>query len=145
MSKVFIAGLLVLGSLAGCRPTQDLRTNAEKFAAHHGWLKNYRRGIEIVQKLSALSPEQRKNFDASTYRYERVAFVGGGAPPGVTNDVLTPEGYYLRVVTKSGKDLRPQNVWWEVLVCGKVLQVLPENKIIVLEVDEEDWIVGDTG
>ena len=68
-----------------------------------------------------------------------------GAPPGATNDILTTDGYYLRIVTKGGKDLRPKSVWWEALVCGKVLQVLPENKIIVLEVAEKDWIVGDTG
>jgi hypothetical protein len=74
-----------------------------------------------------------------------VAFVGGGAPPGGTNDLITEGGFYLRVVNKQGKDLRPHSVWWEVMVCGEILQVLPENKLIVLEVDEKDWVVLQTG
>jgi hypothetical protein len=59
--------------------------------------------------------------------------------------LVTEHGFYLRVVNKEGKDLRPHSVWWEVLVCGKILQVLPENKIIVIEVDESGWLVLQTG
>jgi hypothetical protein len=31
------------------------------------------------------------------------------------------------------------------MVCGEILQVLPENKLIVLEVDEKDWFILETG
>jgi len=34
---------------------------------------------------------------------------------------------------------------WDVLVRGKVLQVLPKNKIIVIEVNEEDFQVLSSG
>ena len=115
-----------------------------KLLESHGWLENYKRGAKILQELSALDPNGREKLGIAAYRRERVAFVGGGAPPGGTNDVITESGFYLRVVNKKGVDLRPQSTLWEVLVCGEIWQVLPENRIIVLEVDEKDWIVLQT-
>jgi hypothetical protein len=73
-----------------------------------------------------------------------VALSGVGAPPGASNDLLTAEGFYLRILTKKPKDLRPRAAAWRVLVCGKVVQVLPQNKIIVIEVRTSDWIVLET-
>ena len=141
---------LVLGSLVGCRPTGGAGTPHEldcyaHLAQQHGWLENYKRGKEIIQQLSDLGPDGHKTTDITAYRRERVAFVGCGAPPGGTIDLVTASGFYLRVVNKAGRDLRPQSVWWEVLICGEVWQVLPENKIIVIEVNEKDWIVLQTG
>jgi hypothetical protein len=54
-----------------------------------------------------------------------------------SNDLITEGGFYLRVVNKNGKDLRPMAIWWEAFICGEV--------IIVIEVNEKDWIVLDTG
>ena len=48
-------------------------------------------------------------------------------------------------MNKAGKDLRPPAMWWEVLVYGEVWQVYPENKIIVLNVDEKDWFLLQSG
>jgi hypothetical protein len=77
----------------------------------------------------------------AAHRGAKVAFAGAGAPPGGTNDVVTGEGFYIRVVNRDGKDLRPSAALWEVLVCGEVTQVLAENKIIVLCLDEKGWLV----
>jgi hypothetical protein len=150
MRKTLVAVSLVLPAVVGCRPTVGVATpqqqnRHEQIAEHHGWLANYKRGQEILQNLSTLGPEAAKTMGITAYRQEKVAFVGGGAPPGGTNDLITEGGFYVRVVNKAGKDLRPTSVWWEVLVRGEVWQVLPENKIIVLEVDESDWIVLQTG
>jgi len=97
-----------------------------------------------VQKLAAKSPEESQKVEINAYRGERVAFAGVGAPGG-SNDLVTEHGFYLRVVNRSGKDLRPQSVWWEVMICGKILQVLPENKIIVIEVEDKNWKIIQTG
>jgi hypothetical protein len=150
MSKNIVTAALVLGFIVGCYPTDHTSPREEqkpfmKSVEEQGWLNHYKRGTDIIQKLSALGPESRTKTDVAAYRGERLAFVGAGAPPGATNDLITQGGFYLRVVTRSGKDLRPRSVWWEVLVCGEVLQVLPENKIIVLEAAEKDWIVLQTG
>lgn len=103
-----------------------------------------KRGQEIVAKISALSSKQIEAFNVATFRDEVVEFVGGGAIPGATNDLQIEGDYYIRVVTSPGKDLRPQATTWEVHVKGKILQVLPKHKIIVLEVQEKDWIVLQT-
>jgi hypothetical protein len=116
-----------------------------QLASNHGWLENYKRGDEILNKLTSLTPEEQKRFDVASYRNETVAFVGGGAPPGATNDLMTKYGFYLRVVNSESKDLRPHSVWWEVIVRGKIMQVLPGNKIIIIKVDENDWATIQTG
>jgi hypothetical protein len=141
---------MLLACVVGCGSTARVETAQEpnpyaELLEKEGWQKSYKRGAEILQELSALSPERRKKLDTAAYRGERVTFVGGGAPPGGTNDLITEAGFYLRVVNNQGKDLRPQAAWWAVLLCGEILQVLPENKIIVLEVDEKDWLVLETG
>lgn len=117
----------------------------EGIAGKQGWLDNYRRGKEIIHKLSSLSRDDARKFDVTAYRGERVAFIGGGAPPGATNDLITNDGFYLRVVNPGNKDLRPHSVWFGAIICGQILQVLPENKIIVIEIIEKDWSVLDTG
>lgn len=143
MHKILLISALVLGSGVACQQSDSPRRN-ERIAEESGWLANYKRGREIIQELAALGPSGQK-IQIAAYRQERVAFVGGGAPPGATNDLIIGGGFYLRVVNKAGKDLRPQAVWWEVMVCGEILQVLPENKIIVLQVEEKDWIILQTG
>jgi len=139
---IFIAmamGVPLLAQLSqGVEPTAH-----EKLVLHQldtrGWHKQYDRGAELRKELSSLDPEARKKFDIQKYRGEKVAFAGGGAPPGGTNDLITEGGFYLRVVTKSGADLRPHATSWSVVVHGTILQVFPENKLIVIEV--EDWLV----
>jgi hypothetical protein len=107
--------------------------------------KSFQRGQEIIGKLSALTKEETAKFDIGAYRGEVVTFIGGSAPPGGTNDLVMAGGYYLRIVNPQNKDLRPHSVWWEGEVTGTILQVLPKNKIIVIEVQEKDWVVRQTG
>jgi hypothetical protein len=131
-----------LSCLAG--DSEDTEEFYGQCAKDMGWLDNYTRGKEILLELSRLSPEQQKNADIAAYRGEQVAFAGGSALSGPTNDLVTQRGFYLRVVTPHGRDLRPHSVMWTVLVRGKVLRVLPQNKIIVIEVLRKDWHVLDT-
>jgi hypothetical protein len=144
-SAILATGLvLALGSVACSRRQPDDGPYAA-LLAQLGWKANFLRGDEILNALSTLDAGQRKELDVAAYRGERVAFAGRGAPPGGTNDLYTRGGYYLRVVNKEGRDLRPQAAWWEVMTCGEIWQVLPENKIIVIEVAEADWHVIQTG
>lgn len=142
--KTLIA-LLFLCCALQAADTTHAPDSYEPIAKGYGWLSNLKRGEDIVHKLAAMSSEELRKVEVTAYRGERVAFIGSGAPPGGTNDLLTEGGFYLRVLTPSGKDLRPQSVWWEVIVCGKILQILPKNKIIVIEIDEKDWKIIQTG
>jgi hypothetical protein len=123
----------------------SLSLAAETSAQRYPHLRErLKRGQEIVGTLSALNPKQADEFDVTSFGKEIVEFVGGGAPPGATNDLLIEGGYYLRVVNPQNKDLRPHSVLWEVHVRGKILHVFPKNKIIVIEVQEKDWNVLQT-
>jgi hypothetical protein len=138
------ASIISTGAL-GCARTAREDKGYLVVVEEHGWSDDFKRGEDIVRSLSTLSAEQKSNFDVAAFRGMHVAFGGVGAPPGATNDILTPDGFYLRIVNKQSKDLRPTSAWWTVLCHGEVLQVLPENKIIVIEVHPSDWIVLDTG
>src|SRR5260221_160749 len=91
------------------------------------WEEAEMRGKVILDTLAHLSPEEAKKLDIAAFRGETVAFDGGAAPSGASNDLITGEGFYIRVLNASGKDLRPQSVAWEVEVRGHILQVLPEH------------------
>jgi hypothetical protein len=117
----------------------------DAMAKDFGWTTNLNRGREISKKIASLTLDERPKLAISAYRGERVAFVGVVASPGSSNDLLTSDGFYLRVVNRAGKDLRPHSVWWEVMVYGKISQVIAENKLIVIEVDEKDWKIIQTG
>ena len=106
--------------------------------------KQHEQARDIIRFLSSLSEEDSDNLDVSAFRGLRVAFQGTGAPPGATNDLITSEGFYIRVVNPAGRDLRPHCVSWSVWVSGIVMQVFAMNKLIVLEVSEQDWEIGDT-
>ncbi len=136
---VFTVVAAFLPCLAGDR--EDAEKVYRQYAEGKGWLDNYNKGKEILLKLSHLGPEQQKKYDIAAYRGEQVVFVGGSAPPGATNDLVTEGGFYLRVVNPGGRDLRPPSAAWTVLVRGEVLQVLPQNKIIVIKVLRNDWDV----
>lgn len=142
-----IAAIIALLVASSC--VQRLSTHedieSEETAKSYGWLPELRRGKEIVQKLSGMNFKELREIDLTAYRGEKVAFIAGTAPPGGTNDLVTEDGFYLRIVNPQGKDLRPRAVWWEVIICGKILQVKAENKIIIIEVDEKDWKVIQTG
>ena len=142
-------GILVAASwacLAG-DPTQDDDEKANtRVAEQKGWLDDYKKGRDILLKLTCLSSEEQASLDITAYRESQIAIVAASAPPGATNDLVTKSGFYLRVVNPEGKDLRaPHCAWEEVLVRGTVLQVLPRNKIIVIRVLEKDWVVMQTG
>lgn len=138
---VSVAVLLSSWSASAQRDTNKACAVFEDVARARGWLTNYTRGREIIRELSALSPEQGHKLKFSAYRGEKVAFVGVDAPPGV-GDRYTESGFYLRVVYRKGKEppQHPPYKWSEMLLRGTILQVLPENKIIVIEVDEEQII-----
>jgi hypothetical protein len=138
---VFIFVAPFFACLAG--DSEDIERLYRKYrpvAEGKGWLDNYKRGHEILLELSRLSPEQQKKVDIAKYRGERIAVVGGSAPPGATNDLVTDGGFYLRVVNPKGKDLRPPSPG-TILIRGTILQVLPMNKIIVIKVSNKDWEV----
>jgi hypothetical protein len=136
---------LLISSCSIGADTEDQETKRSKLAEERGSGENYIRGKEVLRHLSSLSREEQQKMDIGLHRGERVAFVGSTAPPGATNDLMTKLGFYLRVVNRGGRDLRPHSaVCWEALVCGEVLQVLPENKLIVIEVRDEDWITLET-
>ena len=93
-----------------------------------------------MRELSALSPEQRQKIKVGAYRGEKVAVVGIDAPPGI-GDRRTEDGLYLRVLYRKGKEPPVRDyIWSESMLRGTILQVLPENKIIVIEIDEEQII-----
>src|SRR5262245_1847645 len=163
MRTTTLVAMIAVIMTAGCGrvPTKPATTKSEdskaataltpeqqgylKIAEHFGCLAEYNRGTELIQKLSALGPEARAKADFSAYRGQKVAILGGGPTSGGTNDLLTEGGCYLRVVNKPGKDLRPMSIWWGVLVRGDISQVFPEDRIIVIEVQEKDWVVLETG
>ena len=143
-----VHGAVVLATvLVGCSARAPLvarvSSNDQATAETYGWKAELERGHEIVKSLSALGVKL-KNLEFTGYRDERVAFIGGGTPGGM-NDLLIEGGFYLRVVNPRGKDLRPEAVWWNAIVCGSIIQVFPENKIIVIRVDEKNWKTLDTG
>jgi hypothetical protein len=136
-------------TLAVSSNAQTAQTNSasvyEAIAKGFGWLTNFDRGEAILHEIASTT-DKEKMFDVTAHRGERVAFSGATAPPGATNDLLADSGFYLRVINRDGKDRRPKNVMWcEVMICGKILQVFPKNKIIVIEVEEKDWKVLQTG
>ena len=152
--------LVVVAALLGCcgcsTAPEDNGTPSESsaeseasdeytaFVEAQGWRKEFKRGRLMVRELTRLDPKGRRNYDVAALRGQLVAFVAAAAPPGGTNDLVTGGGFYLRVVNPQKKDLRPHAVSWSAIVRGKILQVLPENNIIVLEVETEDWITLDT-
>jgi hypothetical protein len=114
-----------------------------QYAESWGWGSNLKRGREIIRKLASLTPRELAQLDKAIYQGERVAFYGGPiATTAYTGDVGTEGGFYLRVVTPAGKSIiDPGSVLWDALVYGKILQVFPRNRIIVIEVNEADFRV----
>jgi len=153
--RVLTTTLLVASagcSLRSSKPTEESAPKAEDADHRHlalaevwGWKSEYTRGQAMICTMEGLRPEEREHYDITAFRGESVAFFGWIAPSGGTNDLLTRNGYLLRIVNVDNKDLRPQAAWWTVMVRGKVQQVLPANRIIVLEVDEGDWRILQTG
>jgi hypothetical protein len=148
--RLIQAALAVLALATACATSQLKKpaypNDLEKdFAKSLGWREDLQRGQQIIDKLSPLNREELAKVDVSTYRGERVAFDGVGAPPGGSNDLLTSGGFHLRVINPSHKDLRPHCAWWEVMIRGTILEVLPQSKTIVIEVDEKNWQIVQTG
>jgi len=127
---------------ASCRTTRtstvnDTASSEKQFAEAFGWLTNYTRGQEIIRELTSLSPEQARQLKYSAYRGEDVAFMTADALPGI-GDRATTGGFYLRLIYQKGKEPGPRPyIWSASMVRGKILQVLPTNKIIVIEVSDE--------
>ena len=137
--------LLPLG--IGCAETSNKGTsrvneNARMpdFATTLGWVEEFNLGQDIIADIVG----SNEAWDIARYRGQSVSFFAAGAPPGATNDLLTRDGIYIRVVNSAGEDLRPKSVTWTVLVKGKVLQILKEQRIIVIEIKKTDWIALDT-
>jgi hypothetical protein len=143
--STLVASVIISAGALGCTRTANEGKGYLAVVEQHGWSDDFRRGEDLLRLLSTLSTEKKTTFDISAFRGLHVAFYGAGAPPGATHDILTPDGFYLRILNKESQDLRPTSVWWTVLCRGEVLQVLPEHKLIVIEVSTKDWIVLDTG
>jgi len=133
--------------LLGCIHTQEPEEfDPETYAGTAkslGWATEHRRGAEILRAVAEAAAPHRK-LDIAAYRGEKVAFLGGTAPPGGSSDLLTWDGFYLRVVNPENRDLRPQAVAWEAMVRGVILQVFVENRIIVLRAAGKDYVILDT-
>jgi hypothetical protein len=141
---ILLAGQIAFGEIMTSATESSTDPNL-RFVQHIGWEAEYRHGAEILEILADASKDKKK-LAIDIFRGEKVAFLGGVAPSGGSNDLLTSGGFYLRVVTPGGEDLRPLSaVWWEVLVKGVIQQVLLENKIIVIEVNKEGWQLRQTG
>jgi hypothetical protein len=135
---------LVLTAWVATAQTGPANTNDYRatIAASRGWLTNYTRGLEIIRQVAALSPEQQEKLKGHVYRGEKVAFAGVGGP-AASEDLMTEKHFYIRVVYPEGKKPPPRTTkWWESLVRGTITGVLPENRIIILEFDEEQPIQG---
>jgi hypothetical protein len=146
---ILMAPSIVLALVTACatsQPKQAAETvsSEDRIAKSFGWEDDLNRGQKMINVLSGLRPQALAKVEVSAYRGERVAFDGVAAPPGASNDLITANGFYLRVINRARKDLRPQSVAWEVMVRGKILQVLPESRIIVIEVNESDWRIIQT-
>lgn len=117
----------------------------ERAARELGWLSDLRRGAAVVAKLSDVKQNDSGKVNVSAYRGSTVALVGSCAPPGATNDLITEDGFYLRIVTVKTRDLRPHATWWKVMVRGRIMEVLPRNRIVVIELDGDGWFILETG
>ena len=126
--------LTILFSKLMCAENQG-----EIIAKQYDQVETYTIGQSILKEL-----DETGKIDIKAYRGKRISLYGGTAIPGGTNDLQTDKGYYVRVVNKGNKDLRPRAVLWTVFVTGTISQVLKENKIIVLTIDDEDWHVVQT-
>ena len=150
----FWALLFMAGTGCGVRFSPAVETSPPKaeganpggrdWAEAWGWSAEYTRGQEVLRGMEALRPDQRGEHDITAFRGERIAFLAGPAPAGGTNDLIIRGGYYLRIVNPANKDLRPHAVYWIVMVRGKIQQVLPRNRLIVLEVNQDDYRVVET-
>jgi hypothetical protein len=127
--------------VAKSAPTNDPRARESAYADVFGWTREWDRGAAIIKGLESLSEEQRKSYDVSAFRGETVAFVGGAAPWGGPLDLRTLHGYDLRVKDKGGSMRGPQALSWSAEVRGKIMQVLPVNRMIVLDVEDRHWRV----
>jgi hypothetical protein len=142
LGTLTVSAVMLLSSWSAVaqRDTNDAHAVFESVAVARGWVTNYTRGREIIRELSALSPEQGRKLKVDAYRREKVAFVGVDAPPGV-GDRWTENGFYLRVIYRKGKEPPKRSyIWSESMLQGTILQVHATNKIIVIEVDEEQII-----
>ena len=145
-----IANLFLLLSFAafgGCAGLEKPLSEAELsalLAPDPKLQANLKRGEEIMAEILEMSPGEAR-LNSGKYRDEIVAISGFVAGTGGTNDLQTEQGIYVRVVNPQRKDLRPQAAWWSATVTGSIQVVIPENRIIVLEVEEEGWLQGQTG
>ena len=146
------AVVAMLAASGGCAPArrgiaaglpENLARMHATAAGQLGWTEEYQRGNEIIALPRRFHHNERTAADIEAFRGETVAIVGV-SHHGVQND-LWSQGIYMRIVNPEGKDLRPQSVYWSVFVRGKVLEILTENRLIILEVTEKNWQVLWTG
>lgn len=116
-----------------------------EIATRMGWQEEFDRGQNIIKEITTRKAEGG-GFAIAAFRGETISLIGGIASPGATNDLVLENGFYLRVLVSGRKDLRPKKAaWWVVCLRGKILQVIPDNQIIVLEISEDDWKLIETG
>jgi hypothetical protein len=144
LAVLVITSTAVVGASIVCGRGDEKNCVCLALVKKLGWKEEFNMGNDIIRNLSTLGDEQKKQFNVRSFRGRRAAFCGSGAPPGATNDLMTSEGFYLRIISRESRDLRPTAAAWNVIICGNVMQVFPENKIIVIEVRSTDWIVLDT-
>jgi hypothetical protein len=107
------------------------------FRGHSKAIEN---GTRLLQLLSADGGPD----DLQAYVGRQVAFLGGGAPPGGTADLLIGDDVRLEVTIKPLQDVCPMAVMWEACVLGTVRRIVREKKVISIEAKPEDWVVVET-
>jgi hypothetical protein len=153
ITNCFRAAFVAILCLAGCATERPPHNWTEFDAAA-------KRGEEICRRIAAMTREEIKSYENPDYG-STVAFYCwparcediSGAVRCACNDGVTGktnfgesmEGFYIRVVTKSGKSLTPRHcAGWEFYVRGKIINVYPSNRVIVLLVRDEDYWIGPT-
>jgi hypothetical protein len=107
------------------------------FGGHSEAIEN---GTRLLQLLTADgSPDALQ-----AYVGRQVVFLGGGAPPGATADLLIADDVRLEVTIKPPREVRPMAVMWEACVLGTVRRIDRKRKVISIDARPEDWVVVET-
>ena len=103
-------------------------SSAEIYAKKFDKVAVYERGIEVLKAIA-----DSGELDILAFRGREIALYAGTAIPGGTNDLQTFDGCYIRVITKSYRDLFPDSHGL-VFVSGTVQQVIKGNMIIIMKI-----------
>ena len=125
--------------LSVCISAAENEDGGASIAKEYSKQKSYDAGLKFLADIT-----KPGKIEIGAHQNLVVSFMGWGAVPGATNDLAIANGYYVRIINKNGNDLRPKSVMWNVFVTGEILQVISDNKIIILKIADDDWHVIQT-